>query len=155
LRFIKATGYFCREAHEEPRHGAQRLFLRSLLLLVFSLWPNPGARHSLDPCAHWPFDCGHPAAAIVQQEGAPQGGGIDCEVVDDPRWRLEGDYYPFAGSGTYAPKPDGMSHAGEEQLRGDRFLFQERESTLLISGMIQESNFTDRTTQTARDLPCG
>jgi creatine kinase len=47
---------------------------------------------------------------------------------------LAGDYYPLAGSKSYAPKPGGMSHAEEEQLREDHFLFQEPDSTLLISG---------------------
>jgi creatine kinase len=46
---------------------------------------------------------------------------------------LKGDYYPLAGSSSYAPKPGGMSHAEEEQLREDHFLFQEPDSTLLIS----------------------
>jgi creatine kinase len=47
---------------------------------------------------------------------------------------LKGDYYPLAGSNSYAPKPGGMSHHEEEQLREDHFLFQEPDSTLLISG---------------------
>lgn len=46
---------------------------------------------------------------------------------------LAGDYYPLAGSTSYAPKPGGMTHAEEEQLRVDHFLFQEPDSTLLIS----------------------
>jgi creatine kinase len=46
---------------------------------------------------------------------------------------LGGDYYPLAGSHSYAPKPGGMSAAEEEQLREDHFLFQEPDSTLLIS----------------------
>lgn len=47
---------------------------------------------------------------------------------------LKGDYYPLAGSQSYGPKPGGMSHAEEEQLREDHFLFQEPDSTLLVSG---------------------
>jgi creatine kinase len=47
---------------------------------------------------------------------------------------LSGDYYPLAGSSSYKPKPGGMTHSEEEQLREDHFLFQEPDSTLLISG---------------------
>ena len=61
---------------------------------------------------------------------------------------LAGDYFPLAGSRSYAPKPNGMSHEKEEQLRsrGNLFqvilylyfttwyaLFQEPDSTLLLS----------------------
>jgi creatine kinase len=47
---------------------------------------------------------------------------------------LKGDYYPLAGSQSYSRKLGGMTHAEEEQLREDHFLFQEPDSTLLISG---------------------
>ena len=47
---------------------------------------------------------------------------------------LKGDYYPLSGSNSYAAKPGGMSAAEEEKLREDHFLFQEPDSTLLISG---------------------
>ena len=47
---------------------------------------------------------------------------------------LKGDYYPLAGSNSYEPKPGGMTAEQEEQLRVDHFLFQEPDSTLLISG---------------------
>jgi creatine kinase len=30
---------------------------------------------------------------------------------------LKGDYFPLAGSKSYAPKPNGMSHEEEETLR--------------------------------------
>ena len=47
---------------------------------------------------------------------------------------LKGDYYPLAGSDSYAPKPGGMTHEQEESMRKEHFLFQEPDSTLLISG---------------------
>jgi creatine kinase len=50
---------------------------------------------------------------------------------------LKGDYYPLAGSTTYAPKPTGISHEEEEQLRNDHFLFQEPDSTLLLAGHME------------------
>ncbi|EER07218.1 creatine kinase, putative [Perkinsus marinus ATCC 50983] len=46
---------------------------------------------------------------------------------------LAGDYYPLAGSDSYPEKPGGMSAAEEHQMREDHFLFQEPDSTLLLS----------------------
>ena len=46
---------------------------------------------------------------------------------------LKGDYYPLAGSRSYAPKPNGMSLEKEEELRNAGNLFQEPDSTLLLS----------------------
>jgi len=49
---------------------------------------------------------------------------------------LEGDYYPLAGSYSYADKPGGMTEEEENKMREDHFLFQEPDSTLLLaSGM--------------------
>jgi creatine kinase len=49
---------------------------------------------------------------------------------------LKGDYYPLAGSHSYADKLGGMSEAEENKMRDDHFLFQEPDSTLLLaSGM--------------------
>jgi len=46
---------------------------------------------------------------------------------------LKGDYYPLRGSRSYAPKTGGMSEAMEEGLRNAGNLFQEPDSTLLLS----------------------
>merc|ERR1719465_264306 len=46
---------------------------------------------------------------------------------------LKGDYFPLNGSRSYAPKPNGMSEAKEEALRKGGNLFQEPDSTLLLS----------------------
>jgi len=46
---------------------------------------------------------------------------------------LKGDYYPLAGSKSYAPKPDGMSLEKQEELLKAGNLFQEPDSTLLLS----------------------
>jgi len=46
---------------------------------------------------------------------------------------LKGDYYPLHGSRSYAAKPGGMSDEKEEQLRSNGNLFQEPDSTLLLS----------------------
>merc|ERR1719159_2023442 len=46
---------------------------------------------------------------------------------------LKGDYYPLAGSTTYAPKPTGIDKATEERLVKDHFLFQEPDEPMLLS----------------------
>merc|ERR1712151_216102 len=46
---------------------------------------------------------------------------------------LKGDYYPLAGSTTYAPKPKGIDKATEERLIKDHFLFQEPDEPMLLS----------------------
>merc|ERR1712048_1288309 len=46
---------------------------------------------------------------------------------------LKGDYYPLAGSTTYAPKPRGIDKATEERLVKDHFLFQEPDEPMLLS----------------------
>jgi len=46
---------------------------------------------------------------------------------------LEGEYFPLAGSRSFEAKPTGMSHEKEEYLRGKGNLFQEPDSTLLLS----------------------
>ena len=46
---------------------------------------------------------------------------------------LAGDYFPLHGSTSYEPKPAGMSKEKEEELRSNGNLFQEPDSTLLLS----------------------
>merc|ERR1712072_697593 len=46
---------------------------------------------------------------------------------------MKGDYFPLRGSHSYAAKPNGMSEAKEEELRSKGNLFQEPDSTLLLS----------------------
>jgi creatine kinase len=46
---------------------------------------------------------------------------------------LKGEYFPLRGSRSYKPKPTGMSEAMEEGLRANGNLFQEPDSTLLLS----------------------
>merc|ERR1719424_929105 len=46
---------------------------------------------------------------------------------------LKGDYHPLHGSRSYSSQPNGMSEAKEEQLRSRGNLFQEPDSTLLLS----------------------
>jgi len=46
---------------------------------------------------------------------------------------LRGEYFPLLGSSTYLPKPGGMSPADAEDLDRHHFLFQEPDSTVLLS----------------------
>lgn len=46
---------------------------------------------------------------------------------------LAGDYFPLAGSRSFGEKPNGMSSEKEEYLRERGNLFQEPDSTLLLS----------------------
>merc|ERR1711887_221681 len=46
---------------------------------------------------------------------------------------LKSDYFPLHGSRSYADKPTGMSVEKEEELRNNGNLFQEPDSTLLLS----------------------
>merc|ERR1712193_18702 len=46
---------------------------------------------------------------------------------------LKGDYFPLHGNRSYAAKPTGMSLEKEEELRSNGNLFQEPDSTLLLS----------------------
>jgi creatine kinase len=46
---------------------------------------------------------------------------------------LKGDYYPLAGSNTYAPKPNGIDKETEERLVKEHFLFQEPDEPMLLS----------------------
>jgi len=51
-------------------------------------------------------------------------------TLDD---QLKGDYYPLAGSTTYAPKPKGIDKETEERLIKEHFLFQEPDEPMLLS----------------------
>jgi len=46
---------------------------------------------------------------------------------------LKGDYFPLHGSKSFADKPEGMTKEKEEELRDSGNLFQEPDSTLLLS----------------------
>lgn len=46
---------------------------------------------------------------------------------------MKGDYYPLAGSNTYAPKPNGIDKETESRLISDHFLFQEPDEPMLLS----------------------
>merc|ERR1712086_521843 len=59
--------------------------------------------------------------------------GIVVKALATLGGEMKGDYYPLAGSNTYAPKPNGIDKATEERLIKDHFLFQEPDEPMLLS----------------------
>merc|ERR1712151_1272630 len=59
--------------------------------------------------------------------------GIVTKALGTLQGELKGDYYPLAGSNTYAPKPNGIDKATEERLIKEHFLFQAPDEPMLLS----------------------
>jgi len=59
--------------------------------------------------------------------------GIVTKALSTLTGELKGDYYPLAGSNTYAPKPGGIDPATEKRLIEDHFLFQMPDEPMLLS----------------------
>merc|ERR1719482_269314 len=52
---------------------------------------------------------------------------------------MKGDYYPLAGSTTYAAKPTGIDKETEKRLVEDHFLFQEPDEPMLLSWRMERN----------------
>jgi len=65
--------------------------------------------------------------------------GIVVKALSTLGGELKGDYYPLAGSNTYAPKPNGIDKATEERLVKDHFLFQEPDEPMLLSWRMERN----------------
>ena len=59
--------------------------------------------------------------------------GLVVKALGTLEGSLKGDYYPLAGSNTYAPKPNGIDKETEERLVKEHFLFQEPDEPMLLS----------------------
>merc|ERR1719197_1757647 len=59
--------------------------------------------------------------------------GIVTKALKTLTGELRGDYYPLAGSTTYAEKPNGIDKETEQRLVKDHFLFQEPDEPMLLS----------------------
>lgn len=59
--------------------------------------------------------------------------GVIVKSLKSLQGDLKGDYFPLHGSRSYREKPTGMSLEKEEELRSNGNLFQEPDSTLLLS----------------------
>jgi len=65
--------------------------------------------------------------------------GIVVKALATLGGEMKGDYYPLAGSNTYAPKPNGIDKATEERLVKDHFLFQEPDEPMLLSWRMERN----------------
>jgi creatine kinase len=76
---------------------------------------------------------GFPLPPSISADQRKELEGIVTKALSTLEGELKGDYYPLAGSTTYAPKPKGIDKATEEQLTKDHFLFQEPDEPMLLS----------------------
>merc|ERR1712151_815055 len=59
--------------------------------------------------------------------------GIVTKALSTLTGELKGDYYPLAGSTTYAPKPTGIDKETEERLIKEGYMFQKPDEPMLLS----------------------
>merc|ERR1712176_1610070 len=76
---------------------------------------------------------GFPLPPSISADQRKELEGIVVGALSRLQGSLKGDYYPLAGSTTYAPKPKGIDKATEERLIKDKFLFQEPDEPMLLS----------------------
>merc|ERR1719156_364824 len=76
---------------------------------------------------------GFPLPPCISADQRKELEGIVTKALSTLGGELKGDYYPLAGSTTYAPKPTGIDKATEERLIKDHFLFQEPDEPMLLS----------------------
>merc|ERR1712151_1338922 len=76
---------------------------------------------------------GFPLPPSISADQRKELEGIVVGALSRLEGSLKGDYYPLAGSTTYAPKPNGIDKETEERLIKDHFLFQEPEEPMLLS----------------------
>merc|ERR1719420_2522926 len=76
---------------------------------------------------------GFPLPPSISADQRKELEGIVVGALSRLEGSLKGDYYPLAGSTTYAPKPTGIDKATEERLIKDHFLFQEPDEPMLLS----------------------
>jgi len=76
---------------------------------------------------------GFPLPPCISADQRKELEGIVTKALSKLEGGLKGDYYPLAGSTTYAPKPNGIDKETEERLVKDHFLFQEPDEPMLLS----------------------
>merc|ERR1712176_610096 len=76
---------------------------------------------------------GFPLPPSISADQRKELEGIVVGALSRLEGSLKGDYYPLAGSTTYAPKPNGIDKETEERLTKDHFLFQEPDEPMLLS----------------------
>merc|ERR1711981_299353 len=76
---------------------------------------------------------GFPLPPSISADQRKELEGIVTEALQTLEGELKGDYYPLAGSTTYAPKPNGIDKETEKRLVSEHFLFQAPDEPMLLS----------------------
>jgi len=76
---------------------------------------------------------GFPLPPSISADQRKELEGIVTGALAGLEGEMKGDYYPLAGSTTYAAKPTGIDKETEERLIKDHFLFQEPDEPMLLS----------------------
>jgi len=76
---------------------------------------------------------GFPLPPSISAQQRKELEGIVVKALGGLEGSLKGDYYPLAGSTTYAPKPNGIDKETEQRLVSEHFLFQEPDEPMLLS----------------------
>ena len=76
---------------------------------------------------------GFPLPPSISADQRKELEGLVVKALSTLEGNLKGDYYPLAGSNTYAPKPNGIDKKTEERLVKEHFLFQEPDEPMLLS----------------------
>jgi len=76
---------------------------------------------------------GFPLPPSISADQRKELEGIVVKALDGLDGELKGEYFPLAGSTTYAPKPTGISKEVEEDLIKSNFLFQAPDEPMLLS----------------------
>merc|ERR1712137_1104263 len=82
---------------------------------------------------------GFPLPPSISADQRKELEGIVVTALGGLTGELKGDYYPLAGSTTYAPKPKGIDHETEKRLITDHFLFQEPDEPMLLSWRMERN----------------
>jgi creatine kinase len=76
---------------------------------------------------------GFPLPPSISADQRKELEGIVVKALATLEGDMKGDYYPLAGSTTYAPKPNGIDKETEKRLVEEHFLFQEPDEPMLLS----------------------
>jgi creatine kinase len=76
---------------------------------------------------------GFPLPPSISADQRKELEGIVVKALATLDGDMKGDYYPLAGSTTYAPKPNGIDKETEKRLVEEHFLFQEPDEPMLLS----------------------
>ena len=76
---------------------------------------------------------GFPLPPSISADQRKELEGLVVKALSTLEGNLKGDYYPLAGSNTYAPKPNGIDKETEQRLVKEHFLFQEPDEPMLLS----------------------